>query len=210
MNLDSKNGYFYKHKNEPKSIIDIFDKMDDYISEMRENKDLETIPVYLKQYVWEYFREVKLDEQKLKSLAIFAIDKTYRNVAEATISDIYTSSFFTKVLPFIWDTFQNRGVDIFYIVDNTFNDNLKFELIVSLFSLSGFAVVHPYEENNTGYKEIDEKIKDYMSKVRMIMYIEKDDSVNYLDQIINTAKKSKYLTIFRNKDSKDSHVEIFE
>jgi hypothetical protein len=209
MNLDSNHGYFYKHKNEPKNIIDIFDKMDEYISEMRDKQDLETIPKYLKQYAWEYFREMQLDKQKIKSLAIFSIDKIYRNIAELRISDIYNKSFFVNVIPFFWDTFQNRGVDLFYIVDNSFHDDGKFELIVDLFSVSGVAVVHPYGDTILKYNEIEKEIKDYMKSVRMIMYIEKNDKVNYLKKIINIARESRYLTIFRNKDSKDPHIEVF-
>jgi len=210
MGLNSERGYFYKHKNEPKNIIDIFDKMDDYISEMRAKNDLETIPKYLRQYAWEYFREIKLEEEKLKSLAVFVVDKTYRNIAESTISDIYNKSFFANVLPFFWDTFQNKGIDLFYIVDNTFHDDGKFKLIVDLFTISGFAVAHPYGNSILKYSEVEKNIKDYLASFRMIMYIERDDRVNYLNKIIDIAKESKYLTIFRNKDSKNAHVEIFD
>lgn len=201
-------GYFYKHKNEPLSIIDVIDRAEEYISEMREKKDMETIPKYLKQYAWEYFREVKLDEDKLKSLAIYVIDKIYRITAEMTISDVYTKSFYAKILPFFWDTFQNRGIDVFFVVDNTFNNDGKFELIIELFSLSGIAVVTPNGDRNLEYAEVEKQVKDYIAPVRMIMYIERDDSVNYLDKIIEIAKKSNYLCIFRNKPSKDPHIEI--
>src|SRR3989338_5965975 len=81
------------------------------LSEMRKAKDYETIPKNLKQYAWQYFRDVEIDKEKLKSLAVFVVDKTYRIVANLTQVDNYTRTFFAKVIPFFWDTFQNRGVD---------------------------------------------------------------------------------------------------
>src|SRR3989339_659807 len=193
----------------PRNITNIIDNIEFYIGEMRKNKDDETIPKNLKEYAWQYFRDVEIDKEKLKGLAVFVVDKVYRVVANLTVVDNYTRAFFAKVIPFFWDTFSNRGVDIFYIVDNTFKNDGKFEAIVELFQFTGMAVVTPYNESGVlDYETVEKQIKEYMAPLRMIMYLEKDASVNYLDQILKLAKESQSLSIFRNKASNDSQVEL--
>lgn len=204
-------GYFYEHEFRPRTITDLIDHLEDYVAEMRKTEDSETIPKFLKQYAWEYFREVTITKDDLKKLAIFVVDKTYRIAANLRLMDKYTKAFFALVIPYLWDAIQNRGVDIFYIVDNTFNEDGRFEAIVELFQLSGMAVVTPYnDDGNREYIEVEQQIRGFMSPIRMIMYIEKDASVNYLDQVSKIAKDSKYLTILRNKASSESLVEVFD
>lgn len=202
-------GYFYDHKLEPKNIIDPIDQMEAYIEEMRQMEDLETIPKALRQYAWEYFRDVEVDKEKLKQLALYVADKTYRIIANITIVDNYTRAFFAKFIPFLWDTFQNRGIDIFYIVDNTFDNDGKFEVIVQLMELTGMAVVKPYgADGNLDYSEVEKQLRAFMKPVRMIMYIEKDSSVNYIENVLKIPKSPQYLCIFRNKASTDPRIEI--
>ncbi len=193
----------------PKNITDIIDNIELYIDEMRKTEDDESIPKQLKQYAWEYFREIEISKEKLEKLAIFIIDKTYRVAADMTMVDRYTKAFFAKVIPFFWDTFQGRGIDIFYIVDNTFKDDGKFESIVELFEFTGMAVIIPYsKQNDLKYEEVKKLIKDYMEPLRMIFYLEKNTDLNYLDRVIKLAKESKYLCIFRNTGSNDSSIEV--
>ncbi len=72
------------------------------------------------------------------------------------------------------------------------------------------AAVTPHgEKGNLGYEEVEKLIKDYMTQVRNIMYVEKDASVNYLEKILNIAKESNYLCVFRNKAPNDSNIEVY-
>lgn len=48
------------------------------------------------------------------------------------------------------------------------------------------------------YAEVADLIEKYMKQLRNIVYIEKDASVNFLDQVKQIAKESKYLSVFRN------------
>ena len=51
-------------------------------------------------------------------------------------------------------------------------------------------------------------VKKYMEHNRNIAYIEKDASVNYLDEVRKIAKSSNYLSIFRNLAPNDSNVTV--
>jgi hypothetical protein len=46
-------------------------------------------------------------------------------------------------------------------------------------------------------------LEKYMKGLRNIVYIEKDATVNYLDQVQQIAKNSKYFCIFRNRSPED-------
>jgi hypothetical protein len=193
----------------PQKITDLLDNMEAYIDEMRKTEDVETIPKELKQYAWEYFREVEISKEDLQRLAIFVADKTYRVVSYIEVMDNYTRAFFAKVIPYLWDSLQDRGVDTFYILDNELRED-RFRAVVLLFELTGMAVVTPYGENdNLEYEAVEKQIKDYMAPVRNIMYVEKNASVNYLDKVKKLAKESRYLCIFRSKAPTNSNVEVF-
>lgn len=203
-------GYFYGHKHSPKTIFDLIDNIEIYAAEMREKEDMETIPKYLKQYAWEYFRTADLTKKQLNGLVIYVADKLYRIIMSMTMMDNYTRSYFAKVIPFLWDTIQNRGVDLFYILDNTLRED-RFRTLVELFELTGMAIVTPYSDHgNLDFAAVEKQIRGYMEPVRMILYIEKDTSVNYLDKIIQLARQSPYTTVFRNKGPEDSLITVYD
>lgn len=192
----------------PANITDLIENIDSYVAMMRGAKDTETIPKDLKQYAWEYFRSQELNKDLLQKLAIFVSDKTYRIIAELGIKDKYTWAYFAKVIPYLWDTLQDRGVDIFFIIDNELRED-RFNLTVELFELTGAAVVTPYSEKGTlSFEVVEARIKKYMAPIRNIIYIEKNDSVNYIEQVKELATKSDYLVLFRNQAPIDGKLEL--
>ncbi len=193
----------------PKRLTDIIDNIDLYVSEMRKAKDIETIPKRLNQYAWEYFREIPMSRDDLKLLAVFVVDKTYRVISELREVDNYTRVFFSTVIPYLWDALQNRGIDIFYVLDNELRAD-RFKMTVELFRLTGMAVVTPnVSSGDLSFEEVKKQILDYMAPVRHIMYAEKDSSVNYLLEVIKLGEDTKYLRIFRNNSPEDSNVTLF-
>lgn len=201
-------GYLYGHKFQPRRITDLLDNAEIYIAEMRATEDMETIPKALKQYAWGYLRNTELNKELLHRWAIFVADKTYRVISDIEVLDNYTRAFFARIMPYLWDRLQDRGVDIFYILDNKLCED-RFRAVVELFELTGMAVVTPYgEHGNLEYEEVEKKIKDYMAPIRNIMYIEKNANINYIDKVIKLAKESKYLVIARNKAPSDSKVVV--
>lgn len=231
-------------KLKPKKITDIIDNIDLYLTEMREKDDKKELPKQLNNYIWSFFRDVNPDKEKLKSLAIFLIDHTYRYAADAAQIDDYTRIYFSTVITELWDALQARGVDTFYILDNELRED-RLMLTIQLFALSGVAVVTPYalKGNYHKYMTIEEQanwalsfdtkdfdpkkytmtidsseylrnaevidlIKEYMKHTRNIAYIEKDDSVNYLEEVQQLAKDSKYISILRNKAPDNPNVTV--
>lgn len=231
-------------KLEPKKITDIIDNIDLFLTEMREKNDKKELPKQLNNYIWSFFRDINPDKEKLKSLAIFLADHTYRYAAAATQIDDYTRIYFSSVIVKLWDALQDRGVDTFYILDNELRED-RLMLTIQLFALSGVAVVTPYalKGNYHKYMTIEEQakwslafttedfdpkkytmtidsseylrnaevidlIEKYMKHTRNIAYIEKDDSVNYLEEVQQLAKDSKYVSVLRNRASDDPNVTV--
>ncbi|MDO8618346.1 MAG: hypothetical protein Q7R49_00190 [Candidatus Daviesbacteria bacterium] len=227
---------------DPKKITDIIDNIDLYLAEMRKKDDKKELPKQLNNYIWSFFRDVNPEKEKLKSLAVFLADHTYRYAATATQVDDYTHIFFASVITQLWDAIQARGVDIFYILDNEIRED-RFILTIQLFALSGIAIVTPYTIKNNYLKymaleeqanwalsfdgddfdpkkytmtidsseilrnmEVIDLIKEYMKHTRNIAYIEKDDSVNYLEGVQQLAKDSKYVSVLRNLAPDDPNV----
>ncbi|HRH23110.1 MAG TPA: hypothetical protein PK295_00550 [Candidatus Magasanikbacteria bacterium] len=196
---------------QPRTVTDIIDNIRYYIEAMRENEDIETLPNLLSQYAEDYFKEVNFNRKNARNLAIFGIDRAYRTITTLDPVDKYTRSFVAKVLSTLWKTIQNQNTNVFYIVDNTFDNDEKFNTMVEMFELMGFAVVTPYHKQEcVVYEEVETQINGYMESSRMIMYVEKDDSVNYLDKIKELAKESDYLCMFRYKAVTNSQMELIE
>lgn len=228
----------------PQRITDLLDNIDLYLEEMRKTENKKEIPAYLKNYIWNFFRDVPLDKEKLKKLAIFASDHTYRYASRLLILDDYTRVYFAFVMTELWDSLQSRGIDTFYILDNEIRED-RFNLTIQLFALSGFSVVTPYAVHGNYLKylslkeqadwvlsfndkdfdpkkltitvdssedmrkiDVEELIMKSMKHTRNIVYIEKDASVNYLDDVKKLAKDSKYVAIFRNLASDDPNVSL--
>lgn len=54
--------------------------------------------------------------------------------------------------------------------------------------------------------EVIDLIKLYMQERRNIAYIEKDNTINFLDEVIDLAKNSEYVSVLRNKAPDDPNV----
>jgi hypothetical protein len=107
------------------------------------------------------------------------------------------------VLAELWDTIQSRGVDTFYILDNTMRND-RFHTAIQLFALTGMAVVTPYVVlgKYMSYMSIEEQGKWVLSfggeafdpkTVTMTM----DSSVNAREgEVVDLLKK--YMELKRN------------
>lgn len=188
---------------QPKRITDILDNIDLYLDQMRKNQDMKEIPNALTGYIWNFFRDINPDKEKLKMLALFLADHTYRYISRVELTDDYTDIYFASVVTVLWDTLQARGVDTFYILDNELRED-RFMLTVKLFALSGVAVVTPYVVKGSYHKymTIEEQAKwalsfskeDFNPK-KYTITIDASDDMRYME-VIELIKK--YMKHTRN------------
>jgi hypothetical protein len=192
----------------PKLSSDSIELMEVYIAHMRANEDLETVPDMMNRFNDQIFTGKDISLDQLRQLAVYAVDKIYRIAAELEVCDVYTVTYFKKVVARFMQSLQDKGIQIFYILDNEIRED-RFKLAALLYELSGATVVTPYISDKTlSFEEVEERFKSPMAHGRNIVYIEKDASVNYMEKVMKIATESKYIGIFRNHEPSDNYVKI--
>lgn len=192
----------------PKLSSDSIELMEVYIAYMRVHKDFDTVPDMLNRFNDQMFVGKGTSMDQLRQLAVYATDKIYRIAAELEVYDVFTEVYFKKVIAKFMKALQDKGIEIFYILDNEIRED-RFKLTVKLYEMSGVTVVTPdISDKMLSFDEVEERLKSPMAHGRNIVYIEKDASVNYMEKVMRIATESRYIGIFRNHAPSISHVKI--
>lgn len=198
----------------PEKLSDVVYKMDNYLSAMREmsKEDVVKFVDQLDEYVRRYFDNIKSDDLELKKQLVELVDVLYLITVNLDRRDIHTDGYFGIVLNRLFWILQQKNILAFFVVDNSLRDD-RFKMVTELFHSAGFNIAAPYSMDNLlygneytklptlPYKNIEKQIDTSKSEKRHIFYIEKDDSVNYLKDVLALAEEfqSEYVCIFRNK-----------
>jgi hypothetical protein len=192
----------------PRVFSDSIEVMSLYIEKMRADEDLDTIPDMLVRFNDRIFTNKDVSKDQLRQLAVYATDYIYRFSSELMMRDKYTDVYFTKVIAKLLKSLQEKGVEVFYVLDNELRGD-RFELAVDLYELSGAAVVSPYDGKGIlSFEEVERRLKSHMARDKNIVYIEKDASVNYMEQVMKMATESRYIGIFRNFAPTSKYLKI--
>jgi hypothetical protein len=192
----------------PKLSSDSVELMEVYIAYMRAHKDFDTVPDMMNRFNDQIFvgKDAGLDQ--LRQLAVYTIDKIYRIAAELGVRDAYTAVYFKRVIARFMKSFQDKGIELFYILDNEMRQD-RFELAVMLYEWSGVTVVTPYVGDKLlSFEEVEEQLKSSMAHDRNIVYVEKDASVNYIEKVMKIATESKYIGLFRNYEPSENYLKV--
>ncbi len=198
----------------PEKIEDIVYKMPEYLSAMREMPKDEVVQFVdeLDGYIRSYFNENKSDELELKKQMVELVDVLYLITVNLDRRDIHTDGYFGIVLNRLFWNLQQRNILSFFVLDNSLRDD-RFKMVTELFRSAGFNIVAPYNMDNlqysdqytklptVSYKDIEKQIDSSKAEKKHIFYVEKDDSVNHLKDVLALAEEfqSEYVCIFRNK-----------
>jgi len=206
----------------PTKIHDIVSRIQEYLPEMRnmgKNQAAEFID-FMENYIKEYFAE-ETNDLELKKLSVELTDMLYL-LSAFELRDTYTNGYFGVVINRLFWELSQKGVLCFFILDNNLRDD-RFKLAIELYKSSGFATIYPYtvkelkhSEEYTrlptvGYKAIEKEIYEARSQKRHILYLEKDDSITHLENVLRLAEEfqSEYVCIFRNKAPTDDQNPIW-
>lgn len=198
----------------PSKISDIIFRMDEYLTAMRsmENEVAIQFVDYLDSYVRDYFDSKTLNEIELKKLLIEVTDTMYLLAVNLDMRDVHTDGYFGIVVNRLFWGFHQKNILAFFVVDNSLRDD-RFKMVIELIGSAGFSAIYPYSVDELkysdkytplptlDYKAVEKKIDDSKSQKKHIFYIEKDDSINYLNDVLAIAEEfqSEYVCIFRNK-----------
>jgi len=200
----------------PKKIEDIISRSEEYISAMRKmSKD--DVMIFLDDmanFVTDYFKKNEFNLPELKRCVAKSADDIYCQLMRTEINDMYLNGYYGFVLYKFFYEAQQKGVFIFFIIDNVLRDD-RFKLLVQMYATAHFRIIHPYEYDamKAGYNseftklptipfsEIENKISEAIKEQMNIVYVEKDDSVNYIFDALRLAERLQleYACIFRNK-----------
>ncbi len=202
----------------PKKITDIVYKMGEYLQMMRgmECEDAMNFVNNLENYIKKYFSDSKINELKLKNETVEMVDELYIQLMELKVRDVYIDGYFGIILNRLFYELARKKIYAFFIIDNTIRDD-RFKLLVELFITAHFEVIYPYNieiikysQNYTrhairDFHEIEHQINEAKKQKKHILYVEKDDSVNYLANVLQIGEEfqNKYICIFRNESIKE-------
>lgn len=203
-------------KNQIKKIEDVAELMIPLLDELKEMEGEEVMAELSKieNFIDGYFLNKDLTNEELLVKVATLVNELYIKIFDLVWLGSATDAYFGLIINIIFDYLKKRGVLIFFIVDNVIRDD-KFELIKHLFNCAGLKVITPnsiipshasnapvYTKGKAlDYKAIEVMIDECNKKNDHIIYIEKDDSVNYLSDVLKLAEEfqNKYFCLFRNK-----------
>ena len=130
----------------PKKLYDLIDHVDDYLNIMRERNETEEVSKKLKDYTWGYLRNVPLNKEELQVIGAVFSDLIYQYANSTKSIDVLIRYYFATVIGDLYDRLRDRGIDVFYMLDNDFTTcEHRFQLTAILFEAAGFAVVSPHK-----------------------------------------------------------------
>ena len=200
-------------KLKPKDISDIIFKVDEYLDYMRANRqDASELINLLDNYIKEYFESATINDIDLKTLTVKIVDEMYLNICRLASRDIHTDGYFGIIVNRLFFELARKNILCFFIIDNSLRDD-RFKLVVELFGVSHFKTVFPYVTGQLNYSDnftkfptkdfklVEKEFDETSSLNRHLLYLEKDDSVNYLSKVLSIAEEfqSKYICVFRNQ-----------
>jgi hypothetical protein len=192
---------------EPVRLTDLMDNAAEYIRQMETDERRWDVALALQEYICGFMRDVPLDDNQRRQIAVFMVDSTYRFAA--TI-DEYTPkvarAYFQIVMGQFWDAVGSRGARVFYILDYELS-NERFEVSRSFLEWSGFSVIAPYSDGFDA-DALDRVAQLQICGGRHIAYIEKDATVNLINAAKAIGRESGYTAVFRNRGPMDPRVEI--
>jgi len=202
----------------PQKITELIEDIDLYIKETRVIKPEKIMQMieFWEDYIKETIRGLKQSDIENKKLITELTDNLYRKAMNFETIDTYTNGYIAIVLNRLFWELSQKGTRIFYILDNSLRDD-RLKLLLEQFPPAGFAVITPHigdnleytpvttPTENLSYKEVEQKIKDALKLGKNIFYIERDDSVTYLDKIFLLAlnANNEYAKVLRNKGHED-------
>ena len=194
-------------------IEDIVGNLHEIFSDLRELPQEDTFDYFqdIEAYISDYFSKSNIDELKLKKILVEIVDDLYIKIMEMTKRDALSDLYFCNIISYLFIQFAKKQIFAFFILDNELRDD-RFKLTFELFGDAGFSTIAPYSFDNLAYsdeyttlpileyKDVERQIDKAMADARHVFYLEKDDSVNHLKEVLSIAEEfqSKYVCIFRN------------
>jgi hypothetical protein len=192
----------------PRKISDLAEFAADYIADLRGMPTGGRRGRFL-TYAYHYFSDNRPSMALLEALTLMFVDRLYRLSAELPFKDAHVMAYVETVTRYVLDVTRSRGVQMFYILDNTIRED-RFGFAKELMDAAGLHVVTPYVADGAIHSvdEVRAGLDLHLLAGRHVAYIEKDASVDYLATVIDFAAETDAYVIFRNEVPTLSRVQL--
>lgn len=191
-----------------------------YFRDMNPDKEkLKFLALYLVDHIYRYAAYVTLTDEYTQLYFATVITELWNTIQARGIDTLYILDNELREDRFLLtlQLFALSGVAVVtpYVVKGTYHTYMtpeeQAEWVLSFnkddFDPKKFTLTIDSSEEIRSM-EVMELIKKYMEHNRNIVYIEKDASVNYLEDVKKLAMDSNYVCLFRNKAPDDPHILI--
>ncbi|HVO48912.1 MAG TPA: hypothetical protein VMT29_21525, partial [Steroidobacteraceae bacterium] len=114
-------------------------------------------------------------------------DLLYRHIANLTVMDRYTKSYFTRVVRYFFMQLSGRNIRTFYILDNAIRDD-RLAAVLTLFDQAGISTATPRRDGKE-WPSLSARIRERMENIGHVAYIEPDGEVNHLEAAKTLARE---------------------
>ena len=164
------------------------------------------------QYMRAYFEQVIADLWKAlaaRGIKMFYIlDNSLRKDRFKLTCEAFSLTGIAVVTPYS-KNFQDSSDDLFDTFDR---DRMKERKPSTAFKVGDYLIYKMVGYCPEGHyleaKEVEVLIRHYMKSGKMVAYIEKDSSVNYMERVMQVGTSGDYIRIFRNKASDDGEFGV--
>ena len=133
-------------------------------------------------------------------------DLLYRHIANLTVMDRYTKSYFMQVVRYFFMQLSGHNIRTFYILDNSLRDD-RFAAVLTLFDQAGISIATP-RRDGSDWSSLSARIRERMEKIGHVAYIEPDGGVNHLEAAKKLAGELECVATFRNRAPAEDEIEL--
>jgi len=135
-------------------------------------------------------------------------DLLYRHIANLTVMDRYTKSYFIQVVRYFFIQLSGHNVRTFYILDNSIRDD-RLAAVLTLFDQAGISTATPRRDGKE-WSSLAARIRERMDNIGHVAYIEPDGEVNHLEAAKKLAGELECLATFRCRAPAEDEIDLLK
>jgi hypothetical protein len=179
------------------------------IDQMRSATDDRDIPHNMIEKTRDAFGALAGRERRAILLAVAGCqDLLYRHIANLTVMDRYTKSYFIQVVRYFFMQLSGHNIRTFYILDNAIRDD-RLAAVLTLFDQAGISTATPRRDGKE-WSLLSARIRERMENIGHVAYIEPDSEVNHLEAAKILARELECVATFRCRAPTEDEIDLLK
>jgi hypothetical protein len=179
------------------------------IDRMRSAADDHDIPDKMIEKTRDAFGALAGRERRAMLIAVAGCqDLLYRHIANLTVMDRYTKSYFFQVVRYFFMQLSGHNVRTFYILDNSIRDD-RLAAVLTLFDQAGISTATPRRDGKE-WSALSARIRERVENIGHVAYIEPDGEVNHLEAAKKLAGDLDCVATFRCRAPAEDEIDLLK